>query len=86
MCKLLNTKYLPFNDDIKVFRDIKLLDEKGKMIGMYTPALARKKAEQMKKDLVLFNEHSSPVICKLLPFKSEIVHRFYNDRVMKNKE
>jgi len=35
MCHLLKERYLIHNDDIKVFKDIKLLDENNKLIGVY---------------------------------------------------
>lgn len=86
MCELLKTKYFKFNEDVQIFRDVRLLDEKGKVLGLYTPVQARKKAEQLKKDLVLFNEDSTPVICKTMSFKEDIVTRFYKERVVKNKD
>lgn len=86
MCELLKTKYFKFNEELQIFRDVRLLDEKGKVIGLYTPVQAKKKVEQLKKDLVLINEDSTPIICKALPFKEEIVRRFYQERVLKNKD
>jgi|JI6StandDraft_1071083.scaffolds.fasta_scaffold08639_9 hypothetical protein len=86
MCELLKTKYFKFNEDMQIFKDVRLLDEKGKVLGLYTPTQAKKKAEQLKKDLVLMNENSTPIICKALNFKEEIVTRFYNERVLKNKD
>jgi len=55
MCRLLKTKYFKFNEDMQIFRDVRLLDDKGKVLGLYTPVQAKKKAEQLKKDIVLFN-------------------------------
>jgi len=55
MCRILKTKYFKFNEDLQIFRDVRLLDDKGKVLGLYTPIQARKKAEQLKKDLVLLN-------------------------------
>jgi hypothetical protein len=55
MCTLLNQKYLRNNEEINTFKDIKLLDEKGNLIGVYNAAEARKKASSLKKDMVLIN-------------------------------
>jgi translation initiation factor IF-3 len=41
---LLKTKYFKFNEDMQIFKDVRLLDEKGKVIGMYTLVEAKKKA------------------------------------------
>lgn len=65
---------------------MRLLDEKGKLIGIYTPTQAYKKAEQTGKDLVVMNEQSTPIVAKLMHFKSDIVQRFYNDLVLKNRD
>ncbi len=35
MCHLLKEKYFVHNDDIKIFKDIKLLDENNKLVGVY---------------------------------------------------
>lgn len=56
MCELLKTKYFKFNEDLEIFKDVRILDEKGKLIGIYTPTQAYKKAEQTGKDLVVMNE------------------------------
>lgn len=44
MCTLLKAKYFKFNEDLQIFKDVRLLDEKGKLIGIYTPTQAYKKA------------------------------------------
>jgi hypothetical protein len=86
MCHLLKDRYLIHNDDIKVFKDIKLLDENNKLVGVYPASEARKKAYSMKKDITLVNSISDPVICKVVPFRNDLLNKFFDEIVYKHNE
>lgn len=64
-------------------KDIKLLDGKGKFLGLYKASEARKKAVSSKKDLVLVNEESDPMVCKIVEFRRDVLNRFYDEVVTK---
>lgn len=78
MCHLLKDRYMIHNDDIKVFKDIKLLDENNKLVGVYPASEARKKAYNMKKDITLVNSTSDPVICKVVSFRNDLLNKFFD--------
>jgi len=86
MCHLLRERYMIHNDDIKVFKDIKLLDENNKLIGVYPASEARKKAYNMKKDITLVNSTSDPVICRVLQFRNDLLNKFFDEIVYKHNE
>ena len=86
MCHLLKDRYLIHNDDIKVFKDIKLLDENSKLVGVYPASEARKKAYSMKKDITLVNSTSDPVICKVVSFRNDLLNKFFDEIVYKHNE
>ena len=86
MCGILNMPYRPFNEQIDIYEDIKLLDDNNKIIGVYKPEEAKKKVAQLKRDMVLFNASSKPIICKALNYRHDIVTKFYTDLVLKKKQ
>ena len=86
MCLLLKERFPIFNENIVLNQDVKLLDEKGKLVGKYPAAEARKKAMNMKKDIVLFNMSTNPAICKLTDFRNSIIDKFYKEVVIKRNE
>jgi translation initiation factor IF-3 len=86
MCHLLKERYLIHNDDIKIFKDIKLLDENNKLIGVYPASEARKKAYNMKRDITLVNSQSDPVICKVVNFRNDLLSKFFDEIVYKHNE
>ena len=57
---------------------IKLLDEAGRVIGVYTASEARKKSEALGLDMVLMSEKSSPIICKAVDFRMRTINRFFD--------
>jgi translation initiation factor IF-3 len=83
---MLNLHYHLFNEQIDIYEDVKLLDENNKVIGVYKPDDAKKKVSQLRKDLVLFNAVSKPIICKALSYRQDIVNKFYKDLVLVKKE
>lgn len=86
MCHLLRERYLIHNDDIKIFKDIRLLDENNKLIGVYPASEARKKAYNLKKDITLVNSTSDPVICRAVPFRNDLLNKFFDEIVYKHNE
>lgn len=74
------------NDDIKIFKDIKLLDENNKLVGVYPASQARKKAYNMKKDITLVNSTSDPVICRVVSFRNDMLNKFFDEIVYKHNE
>jgi translation initiation factor IF-3 len=64
-------------------KDVKLVDDRGKLIGQYSASEARKKAITMKKDILLVNPTVSPAICKLENFRLSILKKFYEEIVNK---
>lgn len=77
MCSLIKEKYPVFNEAIELNKDVKLLDERGKLIGQYSASEARKKASTMKKDIILVNPAVTPAICKLESFRESVLKKFY---------
>ena len=77
MCHLLKERYLIHNEDIKIFKDIKLLDENNKLVGIYPASEARKKALNLKKDITLVNSTSDPVICRVIEFRNNVLNKFF---------
>lgn len=83
MCSLIREKYPIYNEAIEIHKDVKLLDEGGKLIGIYEPSEARRKALTMKKDIILLNLKSSPAICKTARFRENILKKFIEEIVNK---
>ena len=86
MCSLIKEKHPLYNEAIEIHKDVKLLDEKGKLVGRYSASEARKKATTLKKDIVLLNPNSDPVVCKLYNFRETILRKFYDEIVNKRNE
>ena len=86
MCGLLREKYLRNNEEIQTSGLVKLLDDHGKVLGIYSASEARKKAGSMGLDMVLVSSKTSPPVCKASNFKESIISRFYQEIVMKRHE
>lgn len=86
MCGLLREKYFLNNDEIQTSGLIKLQDDAGKVIGIYTASEARKKAQSLGLDMVVVNLSSSPVICRASDFRAKLISRFYNEIVLKRQK
>lgn len=86
MCGLLREKYFLNNDEIQTSGLIKLQDDAGKVIGIYTASEARKKANSMGLDMVVVNLATSPVICRASDFRARLINRFYHEIVLKRQK
>ena len=86
MCGLLRERYQRNNEEIQTSGLIKLLDEGGKVLGIYSASEARKKARNMKLDMVLVSAQSSPPVCRVSNFREDIVSRFYEEVVVKRSQ
>ncbi len=86
MCGLLKEKYFLNNEEIQSSGLIKLLDDAGKVIGIYTASEARKKAQTLGLDMVLVTMKTSPIVCKVSDFRNRLIHKFYQDIVQKRQK
>jgi translation initiation factor IF-3 len=86
MCGLLREKYFLNNEEIQTSGLIKLLDDAGKVIGIYTASEGRKKAQALGLDMVLVTNDCSPVICKASDFRGRLISRFYQEIVIKRQK
>ena len=86
MCSLIKEKYPTYNEAIELHKDVKLLDDKNKLIGIYGAAEARRKAGTLKKDIILINKSSTPAICKVTDFRENVLKKFYEEIVIKRNE
>jgi translation initiation factor IF-3 len=86
MCGLLKEKYQLNNEEVQTSGLIKLIDDAGKVIGIYTASEARKKSKAMGLDMVLVNRQTNPYICRASDFRNRIVNRFYDDVVLKRQK
>ena len=77
MCGLLKEKLPLHNDQVQTTDLIKLIDDSGKVIGMYTASEARKKANAMNLDMILVNKSTTPIICKAVDFRRRVLAKFY---------
>ena len=62
------------------------MDEKGKVLGIYTASEARKKAVNMKMDMVMVSNNTMPPVCKVSNFREGIIARFYQEVVLKRQK
>ncbi len=86
MCGLLKEKYFLNNEEIQSSGLIKLQDDAGKVIGIYTASEARKKAIALGLDMVLVTQKSSPIVCKVSDFRNRLINKFYQDIVVKRQK
>jgi len=86
MCGLLREKYFLNNEEIQSSGLIKLLDDAGKVIGIYTASEARKKAQALGLDMVLITLNGSPIVCKAADFRGRVINRFYHEIVVKRQK
>lgn len=86
MCGLLREKYFLNNEEIQSSGLIKLLDDAGKVIGIYTASEARKKAQALGLDMVLITLNGSPIVCKASDFRGRVINRFYHEIVVKKQK
>jgi translation initiation factor IF-3 len=86
MCGLLREKYFLNNEEIQSSGLIKLLDDAGKVIGIYTASEARKKAQALRLDMVLITLNGSPIVCKAADFRGRVINRFYHEIVVKRQK
>lgn len=63
-----------------------MLDDAGKVIGIYTASEARKKSQAMGLDMVLVSLKSTPIVCKAADFRGRLINRFYNEIVVKRQK
>lgn len=63
-----------------------MLDDTGKVIGIYTASEARKKSQAMGLDMVLVSLKSTPIVCKAADFRGRLINRFYNEIVVKRQK
>lgn len=77
---------MPNNDEVRTNSNIKLINQTGKMIGIYNASEARRKALSLGKDMVLVNENCEPVICRVIDFRNAVLNRFYEEIVVKRNE
>ncbi len=40
----------------------------------------------MKKDITLINPNSAPIICRVIPFRNNILNKFFEEIVYKHNE
>lgn len=86
MCSLIKERYPVYNEAIELHKDVRLLDENNKLIGIYEASEARRKASNMKKDIILVNVKSSPAVCKVVSFREMTLRKFYDEIVNKRNE
>ncbi len=87
ICSILKEKYYPINEEVQsAGKSVKLLDEKGKLIGMYSLLEARKKCSNNGNDLVLVNGEGAHIICKTIPLRKTLLNKFYTEVVLKGNE
>jgi translation initiation factor IF-3 len=86
MCGLLREKYFLNNEEIQSSGLIKLLDDAGKVIGIYTASEARKKAQALGLDMVLVTLKGTPIVCKASDFRGRLISKFYQDIVLKRQK
>jgi hypothetical protein len=86
MCGLLREKYFLNNEEIQTSGLIKLLDDTGKVIGIYTASEARKKSQALGLDMVLVTNKGTPVVCRASDFRGRLINRFYQDIVIKRQK
>lgn len=83
MCGLIREKYQLHNDQVQTTELVKLIDDSGRVIGMYTASEARKKANAINLDMILVNKSISPIICKAVDFRRRVLTKFYEDVVVR---
>jgi translation initiation factor IF-3 len=86
MCGLLREKYQLHNEQVQSSGLIKLLDESGRVIGVYTASEARKKTASLNLDMVLVNLKSTPILCKAVGFRQHVIDRFFDQVVAKSQK
>jgi len=82
MCGLIREKFQLHNDQVQTTELVKLIDDSGRVIGMYTASEARKKANAMNLDMILVNKTITPIICKAIDFRKRVLTKFYEDIVV----
>lgn len=83
MCGLIREKFQQHNDQVQTSELVKLIDDAGRVIGMYTASEARKKANALNLDMILVNKSISPIICKAVDFRRRVLTKFYEDIVVR---
>lgn len=83
MCGLIREKFQLHNDQVQTTELVKLIDDSGRVIGMYTASEARKKANAMNLDMILVNKTITPIICKAIDFRRRVLTKFYEDIVVR---
>jgi translation initiation factor IF-3 len=76
MCAILKTKFFQCNEDIQYQGEIRLVDDKQRLLGFYDILDARKKSQDLEMDLVLINDKSRPAICKMMNYKDSLFKQF----------
>jgi len=83
MCGLLHEKFQLHNEQVQTSGLVKLVDDGGRVIGIYTASEARRKANGLKLDMVLINKTSNPMVCRAVDFRNRVLSRFYEEVVSK---
>lgn len=84
IAKTLGIQYFRHNREINHAGDVRLLDEGNRLIGLYHIDEARKKCEELGKDLVMTNLNARPPICKAYDYKADLYQRFTKEVLEKD--
>ncbi|CAD8109581.1 unnamed protein product [Paramecium sonneborni] len=76
---LLKAKPYPTNDNIQYQGDVRVIDEKYKLLGIMPFQQAKEQAIQQEKDIILINENVEPPICRICDYSDELAQRFLTE-------
>jgi len=83
ICKILNTDYIPINEEIGYIGDVRLIDStSGRLVGIYPIAEARKLVKGLGTDMIMINSKSKPAVCKTYQAR-EILYTEFIEKVVK---
>ena len=73
------------NDEIR-FREVRLIDSDGTMVGVVGIAQARKRAEEENLDLVLISAASDNPVCKIMDYGKFMFEQSKREREAKKNQ
>lgn len=82
--KILGIQYFKHNREITHTGDVRLLDEGNRLLGIYNLDEARRKCEELQKDIVMTNLNARPPICKAYDYKDDLYKKFLKEVIEKD--
>ncbi|CAD8169178.1 unnamed protein product [Paramecium octaurelia] len=76
---LLKVKPYPVNENIQYQGEVRVIDDKYKLLGVMPFQQAKEQATKEEKEIILMNENVEPPLCRICDYSDELAQRFLTE-------